>query len=236
MASICLLEDEERIALDVCTLLRACGHAVEWFDAPHRLFYRLGKRGADCVVVDWVLPEMSGLDVVARLRQTVGKQVGLLMLTAMDSEECIVSALRSGADDYIVKPCAGAILTARVEAVLRRVKGPPSAREELEAGPYRFEFLSQRVLLHGEPVDLMPREFDLAWTLFSEPGRLITKEALQAAIWGRLGGFTDHTLAQHVYALRKKLALAQHGVRLVAVYAAGYRLEVPETWLSTDEN
>jgi DNA-binding response OmpR family regulator len=230
MGLICLLEDEERVALDVCTSLRARGHVVEWFDAPHRLFYRLGRRSADCVVVDWVLPEMSGLDVVARLRQTMGRQVGVLMVTAMDSEECIVSALRSGADDYVVKPSSGAILAARVDAVLRRVQSSPSSHDSIVVGPYSFEFVSQCAALHGAPLDLMPREFDLAWTLFAQPGRLLTKESLQAAIWGKRGGFTDHTLAQHVYALRKKLQLAQNGARLVAVYAVGYRLELPAAW------
>jgi DNA-binding response OmpR family regulator len=226
-----LVEDDPQVAAAVCALLTRAGHELHWFDTPHKLFYQLGKRTPACVIVDWMLPELAGIDVVARIRQLLGASVGVLMLTAIDDEENVVRALRTGADDYVTKPAADGVLLARIEALLRRASprsAPPTA---LEVGPYRLDFASQQASIDGVAIPLTPREFDLAWTLFSQPTRLFTKEELQAAIWGKNSALGYQTIAQHVYSVRKKLDLAHHGVRLVAVYASGYRLELPREWV-----
>jgi two-component system, OmpR family, phosphate regulon response regulator PhoB len=172
---------------------------------------------------------MTGVDVVARVRQLLGRSVGVLMLTGLDSEQSVVTALQTGADDYVVKPSTDAVLLARVEALLRRSSRAAPA-SVISIGPYRFEFAQQAASIGGQQVELTPREFDLAWTLFSQPARLITKDELQAAIWGKGSDLGHHTIAQHVYLLRKKLELSKFGARLVAVYASGYRLELPDVW------
>lgn len=231
MASIYLLEDEPECARVTQALLTRHGHDVLWFDTPHALFYQLGKHKPACVLVDWVLPEMPGIDVVVRVRQLLGRTVGILMLTAMDAEQSVVQALCTGADDYVVKPCADAVLLARVDALLRRLAPPRSPSTCIEVGPYRLDYALQQVTLAGQLVELTPREFDLAWMVFSHPSRLITRQELQAAIWGKNSELGSHTLAQHVYTVRKKFQLAKFGAKLVAVYASGYRLDLPSTWM-----
>jgi two-component system, OmpR family, phosphate regulon response regulator PhoB len=234
MAVVYLVEDDPEVGRRVCALMHSSGHEALWFDTPHKFFYQLSKRTPACVLVDWVLPELAGIDVVTRVRQMVGHTVGVLMLTAVDAEDCIVRALAAGADDYVIKPMADAVLVARVEALLRRVAPRSVPARVLELGPYRLDFASQRAWLLGQDVELAPREFDLAWALFAQPARLITKQELLSAVWGKNSDLGHHTIAQHVYSVRKKLELAAHGVRLVAVYASGYRLELPEHWAVVD--
>lgn len=230
VALVYVMEDDLQVANDVCALLVSQGHEVQCFATPHEFFYQLGKRAPACVLVDWLLPEMAGPDVVRRIRQLLGTSVGVLMLTAMDSEDNVVQGLEAGADDYVTKPYAERTLAARVDAVLRRVAAQHTPAATLECGPYRFEYALQRTMLDGHLLVLTPREFDLAWTLFLHPARLWTKAELQSAIWGKGDDVSFHTIAQHVYSVRKKLKLAARGVRLLTVYGTGYRLEVPDAW------
>jgi DNA-binding response OmpR family regulator len=229
MALIHLLEDDEIFAQSVQGALQRRNHEVLCFGTPHAFFYQLSKQAPRCAIIDWMLPEMIGVDVVRRLRQQMGRNVGVIMLTAIDAEQNVVEALNAGADDYIVKPGTGAVLGARLDALLRRLGDETSTTtKHMSAGPYTLDFALRTVQMEGERVDLTPREFDLAWTLFCSPSRLFTKQELLAAIWGKNSEFGYHTIAQHVYSVRKKLALAEHGFKLLAVYASGYRLEFPE--------
>lgn len=226
MSLIHLVEDDDICAEAVAKALRDSGHDVRVFGAPHALFYEIQKLPPRCVIVDWMLPEMSGFDVVKRLRQLLGSRVGIMMLTAIDSEDKVVDALGAGADDYMVKPVTDAILAVRVAALLRRLVPEQVAKAKtVEIGAYVLDMSTRTVRVAGVPVELAPREFDLAWTLFSQPSRLFTKQELLASIWGRHTECGSHTIAQHVYALRKKLALTEHGFSLLSVYGTGYRLE-----------
>jgi two-component system, OmpR family, phosphate regulon response regulator PhoB len=227
LVRIFMLEDDEQFAVTIAERLRACTYEVSVFHHPHALFYELTKGSPTLVIVDWMLPEMTGLDVVKRLRQTVGTGIAIMMLTQMDSEEHIVGALEAGADDYVVKPGAGNELTARVKAVLRRYSPAKEAVLEISSGPYVLDFRTQSAAIDGRKAELAPREFDLVWTFFSSPGRLFSKSELLAAIWGRQADPTEHTITQHIYSVRKKLSLAEHGFRLTSVYGTGYRLEQP---------
>jgi DNA-binding response OmpR family regulator len=229
MALIHLLEDDDIFAGSVQAVLARAGHDVHCFVTPHAFFYQLGKMPPRCAIVDWMLPEMIGVDVIRRLRQQVGRGVGVIMLTAIDAEKNVVEALEAGADDYLVKPGTNAVLTARVDALLRRLASDlATTAKRFTVGPYTLDFALQTVTLNGSRVELAPREFDLTWTLFSSPSRLFTKQELLASIWGRSGEVGHHTIAQHIYAVRKKLCLAEHGFKLLAVYATGYRLEWPD--------
>lgn len=233
MALIHVLEDDDIFAGSVQRALSA-NHDVQCFATPHAFFYQLSKLQPRCAIIDWMLPEMIGVEVVRRLRQIAGRSIGVIMLTAIDAEQNVVEALEAGADDYIVKPGTNAVLNARVDALLRRLGAEPATTaKRIVVGPYTLDFAMQSVTVDGQAVELAPREFDLAWTLFCSPSRLFTKQELLAAIWGKGGEFGYHTIAQHVYAVRKKLALADHGFKLLAVYATGYRLEWPEGLVAT---
>jgi DNA-binding response OmpR family regulator len=229
MALIHLIEDDEIFARSVQGVLERHNHEVQCFTTPHAFFYQITKQPPRCAIVDWMLPEMIGVDVVRRLRQQFSRNLGVIMLTAIDAEKNVIEALNAGADDYIVKPGTSAVLIARVEALLRRLgEETATTAKRIDVGPYTLEFSQQSARLNGELLELTPREFDLAWTLFCSPSRLFTKQELLAAIWGKNAEFGHHTIAQHVYSVRKKLALADHGFKLLAVYASGYRLEWPE--------
>lgn len=226
MAQIYILDDDDAFATSVGEALTRCGHVVQCFGAPHEFFYRVSRMPPRIAIVDWMLPEMSGYEVVRRLRHSIGARIGVIMLTALDSEDKAVDVLGAGADDYLVKPITDALLTVRVEALLRRLMPAELTHaKRLAVGPYLLDLPTRSITVSGEAVEIAPREFDLAWTFFSHPSRLFTKEELLAAIWGKQTALGCHTIAQHVYALRKKLALAEHGFRLLSVYATGYRLE-----------
>jgi DNA-binding response OmpR family regulator len=226
VAQIHILEDDEAFASALAELLTRHGHEVMRFATPHEFFYQLSKLPPRCAIIDWMLPEMNGLEVVLRTRQLVGQQMGLLLLTALDAEDKAIAALAAGADDYLVKPVADGLLAARIDALLRRlVPTQVSMAKQIELGPYMLDAPTRAASLDGRDVGLAPREFDLAWVFFTQPSRLFTRDELLALIWGKHSAFGAHTVAQYVYALRKKLELVDHGFRLQSVYATGYRLE-----------
>lgn len=229
MPLVFVLEDDVGFAAETCAALRKAGYEVEHFAAPHEFFYALKKRVPDVAIVDWMLPELPGIDVVKRIRATVGRSIVVLMLTQLDTEEAIVDALRAGTDDYVVKPSTERIILARVSALLRRAQATAQTPAVLDVPPYRLDHRKQQAWIDALEVALTPREFDLAWCLLSQPGRLFTKEELLASIWGKQTEVGAHTVSQHIYAIRKKLALIENGFRLLAVYGTGYRLEVPES-------
>jgi two-component system, OmpR family, phosphate regulon response regulator PhoB len=226
VAHIHILEDDEAFAAALAELLMRHGHEVMRFATPHAFFYQLSKLPPRCAIIDWMLPEMNGLEVVRRTRQLVGQQMGLLLLTALDAEDKAIAALGAGADDYLVKPVADGLLAARIDALLRRlVPTQVSMAKQIELGPYTLDLQTRVASIDGRDTELAPREFDLAWVFFAQPSRLFTRDELLALIWGKNSAFGAHTVAQYVYALRKKLELVDHGFRLQSVYATGYRLE-----------
>jgi DNA-binding response OmpR family regulator len=230
MALICFLDEDESFAGSVEAALGQHGHEVHRFATPHAFFCQLDKLQPRCAIVDWMLKDMIGVEVVRRLRRQLPGDAGIVILTPINTDSQVVAALEAGADDCIVKPGTNAVLAARVSALMRRLGAEPATKaRRIAAGPFVLDFAMQSVRIGGAPVDLTPREFDLAWTLFSNPSRLFTKQELLAAIWGRNTEFGHQTISQHVYSVRKKLALAKHGFKLLAVYASGYRLEYPQT-------
>jgi DNA-binding response OmpR family regulator len=235
MTQIHILEDDEACADALAELLTRQGHEPKCFSAPHEFFYQLTKLPPRCAIIDWMLPEMSGLEVVKRTRQLVGGQMGIILLTALDDEDKAIAALGAGADDYIVKPATDVLLAIRLNALLRRlVPAQTAMAKRIELGPYVLEQSTLCATIDGHDAGLAPREFDLAWTLFAQPSRLFTKDELIGLVWGRQNDFDQHTIAQHVCSLRKKLALVAHGFKLQSVYGTGYRLDWIETRASNE--
>jgi DNA-binding response OmpR family regulator len=226
MTTIHLIETERGSSSALAGLLRDRGHDLQCFSAANEFFCQLGETPPDCVVADWELSLACGLEVVERTRRLVGDRVGIVVLASAESEDQMVAALGAGADDCICKPISDALLAARIEALLRRLAPVRVAMaKRIVRGPYALDLGSCTATVDGCDTGLAPREFDLAWTLFSQPSRLFTKSELLALIWGKRTEFGAHTISQHVYALRKKLAFDKHGFKLQSVYATGYRLE-----------
>jgi len=176
-------------------------------------------------LLDWVLPDMSGIEVLEKVRTEFDDFTPVVIATAKDEEQSIVRGLEAGADDYLVKPVRRAELVARVAAVLRRTAG--LAREQLDVAPYSLNLNNNTVSLHGQTISLTNREFDLALFFFRNAGKMVSRSHLLEAIWGiENKAVSTRTVDTHVSRLRKKLKLGtDNGWVLSAIYQHGYRME-----------
>jgi DNA-binding response OmpR family regulator len=221
MRRILLVEDNADLAFGLRTSLEVEGYEVLHAESGGR-GVELAERGApDLVVLDLMLPEVSGYEVLRRLRQT-HCLAPVLILTAKGEEADKVQGFRLGADDYVVKPVGVLEFLARVEALLRR--GQPQSLK----GAHRFGDLEvdadRRVAVIGsEEVDLSPLEFDLLHALALRRGSLVTRAELLREVWGYRSDIESRTVDTHVAKLRAKI---DHGERsrIVTVRKKGYRL------------
>ena len=220
-----LLEDDEDQSQLLAQWLSDAGYLVRPYPSGAEFRRKQGAVSVDLLILDWNLPDESGLSILRSLREG-GSALPVLFLTARTDEADIVAGLREGADDYVGKPASQAELLARVDALLRRTSVQKDAATEAGAEPYRIDLQRRRVELAGQEIPLTDREFDLALFLFRRRGRVVSREALLESIWNIRGDVATRTVDTHISRLRKKLGLAgEHGWRLNAVYQHGYRLE-----------
>ena len=225
MPKILVVDDEPNIREVVVRYLRRDGHTVvQAADGEEALeLYR--RIRPDLVVLDLMLPKVSGLEVCRRLG-TEGR-VPLIMLTARGEEEDRIVGLSLGADDYVVKPFSPRELAARVEAVLRRVNAVPAV--EATQAILEFDGLSvdpntRGVTVRGEPVALTAREFDLLHHLAKTPGRVYTRDQLMKAVWDFAFSAENSTVTVHVRRLREKIETdPAHPRYLRTVWGVGYQ-------------
>ncbi|MDA8109621.1 MAG: response regulator transcription factor [Betaproteobacteria bacterium] len=222
---IAILEDDpDQLALLERWLAEA-GHDVHAYQSGRDAMRHAGRESFDLFVLDWQVPDVSGPEVLARIRNNVSKHVPVLFVTVRDSEEDIVFALESGADDYMVKPARKHELLARVNALLRRAY-PREEEPLLSFPPFEIDTRHGEIRRSGTKIELTPKEYDLAVVLFRNMGRLLSRGHLQEAVWGRTGDLATRTVDTHVSQVRKKLDLrAETGFRVVPIYNYGYRLE-----------
>ena len=227
-----LLEDNLHEAAFFASCLAERGHHVVHFERAVDLFDAIHAERPHAVVLDWMVPEVDGFVTLRRVRELCGAGLPIIMLSGLDKAEAIVQAFEAGADDYLLKPMTRAVLIARLESLMRRL-GPAGAtparpqRLVLTNGPYHLDFHAHRMEIDGDPVLLTPKELDLAWVLFNNAERFISKAELIACVWGKRAEISPHTVTQHVHVLRSKLKLRDHGFQLSAVYGSGYRLSAP---------
>lgn len=219
-----ILEDTPEHAAQLQRLLEQGGHGSRVYATRGQFFHGLAHESFDLLILDWMLPDGSGLDVLEELRAG-SNTLPVLFVTSRDAEEDIVAALGRGADDYIAKPPRGGELLARVEALRRRAEqGQP--QRWLEQGPYRFDLETREARIGADKVDLSARQFDLAVFLFRQPGRLFSRAHLLEAVWGMGSQIQTRTLDIHISQLRGLLRLTpDNGWRITSVYGHGYRLE-----------
>jgi DNA-binding response OmpR family regulator len=221
---IALLEDDADQAALVTLWLTDAGHQVTHFLAGDALLAELRQARFDLFVLDWLVPGLSGIDVLKQLRAQ-GITLPVLFLTQFDNEQKVVEALEAGADDYVAKPALRAVLVARVRALLRRSGGDAPA--EVEFGEYRTDSANRSVIVGGSPVVLTEREFELAKYLLARFGKVVTRAELLKNVWRIAAeGLETRTIDTHMSKLRKKLGLdGGHGIKLTSIYNHGYRLE-----------
>lgn len=223
---IAILEDDpDQLAL-LTRWLSIAGHSVHGYLLGNEVLKFAGRESFDLFVLDWEVPDLSGVEVLRWIRASLSKSVPILFVTVRDTEADIVHALTAGADDYMIKPARQSELLARVGALLRRAY-PQKEETLLALPPYEFDTLSHRASMNGAAVDLTPKEFELAVLLFRNIGRLMSRGHLQEAVWGRKKSLATRSVDTHVSQVRKKLGLASaSGFRIVPVYNYGYRLEL----------
>lgn len=206
MARILIVEDEEKLARMLELELTYEGYQAEKaFDGPSGLALALSGR-FDLVLLDIMLPRLSGMEVLRRLRREEQKYTPVLLLTARDAVMDKVSGLDAGAEDYITKPFAIEELLARIRATLRKTAAAAAPQPNLlTAGEIALDPESRTVTRRGEPVNLTRREFDLLQYLLENPNRVLTREQLLSQVWGF--DYAGETNAVDVYIsfLRNKL-------------------------------
>ncbi|MGX7824139.1 response regulator [Actinokineospora sp. 24-640] len=227
MTRVLIVEDEESFADPLAFLLRKEGFTAAVAVTGQQALEEFDRNGADIVLLDLMLPGMSGTDVCKALRQR--SAVPVIMVTARDSEIDKVVGLELGADDYVTKPYSARELIARVRAVLRR--GGESAADELlpqvlAAGPVRMDVERHVVTVDGAEVALPLKEFDLLEYLLRNVGRVLTRGQLIDRVWGADYVGDTKTLDVHVKRLRSKIEPDPASPRhLVTVRGLGYKFE-----------
>ena len=223
----CLEDDSEQTAL-LRLWLESAGYRCAVFGSAGEFRKRLGSEAADLLLLDWNLPDATGLEVLDWIRHSPNSDLPVVFLTARGEESDIVEALLAGADDYVVKPPKQAELLARVGAVLRRRVGAAESDTQtaLSLPPYTVDPQRRRISVDGSEIELTQREYELACYLIRRQGRIVSRDALLENIWNLGPSVSTRTVDTHVSRLRKKLQLSgEHGWRLTAIYQHGYRLE-----------
>lgn len=225
--NIASLEDDLAQAQLIAQTLESAGYTCTQFATGKSLISHLAKSpDFDLIILDWEVPDVSGLDVLHWIRNNQGYALPVLFLTSRTSETDIVTGLQAGADDYMLKPVREGELTARVQALIRRMNPIVPSSEPFDFGPYKINPVESTVHLNEENIVLAPKEFELALLLFRNPGRLFSRDVLATSVWNREIPATSRTLDTHLSNIRRKLQLRpENGVRLNASYALGYRLE-----------
>ncbi|MCK6386460.1 phosphate regulon transcriptional regulator PhoB [Zoogloea sp.] len=232
-ATILLVEDEPAIQeLIAANLTRAGHHVLRAGDAE------TGQRIVrdalpDLILLDWMLPGMSGVEFAKRLRsEERTRSIPLIMLTARGEEQDKVAGLEAGADDYVTKPFSPRELVARIKAVLRR-RAPETTEDAVEIGGLRLDPATHRLAADGNPVNLGPTEFRLLHFLMTHPERVHSRAQLLDQVWGDHVFVEERTVDVHIRRLRSALEPSQHDGLVQTVRGSGYRFSTQQETTTT---
>ena len=225
---ILIVEDE----MDINGLLRlqveSMGHKADSVSSGERALDSLNERTYDLMILDWMLPGLSGIEVTRQIRKKSSfKNIPILMLTAKSDPENIVEGLEAGVDDYVTKPFRPEVLRARITALLRRtghhwLKEGGGKDDEMKAGPLKVSLKSYKAYLKGDLLNLTPSEIKLLITMLKFRGRVLTRDRLIEEVQGEGISVIGRTVDTHVFGLRKKLGM--HSEIIETVRGVGYRV------------
>lgn len=222
-ANILLVEDEPGIQELLKLNLGQAGHQVTAANDAEGALQYLKTTLPDVILLDWMLPGMSGIDLCRRLRADKRYQpVPIIMLTARGEEQDRVAGLDTGADDYITKPFSPRELVSRIRAVLRR-RAPQMTEEPVEIAGLRLDPASHRVSGNGQALELGPTEFRLLHFFMTHPERVYTRSQLLDQVWGDDVFVEERTVDVHIRRLRLALQASGHDALVQTVRGAGYR-------------
>ena len=222
---ILVVEDDPSIVTLLNYNLKAAGYEVRTATTAEDGELQLSEDLFDLVVLDWMLPDMSGIELCGKLRRG-GKvpQLPILMLTARGEEDDRVRGLSTGADDYVVKPFSVPELMARVKALLRRAS-PERVSDVLAAGEIKLDRMAHRVVRGVREIALGPTEYRLLEILLESAGRVLTRSQIIDRVWGTTAEIDERTIDVHIGRLRKSLVRGNETDPIRTVRGAGYVIE-----------
>lgn len=221
--NILLVEDDAAVREVLLLPLRKAGFQVIEACDVREARTEVLKHPPDLILLDWMLPEISGVDWARELKETPHtRSIPIIMLTARGEEEDRIRGLDVGADDYVTKPFSPRELIARIRAVLRRT-APTSSDEPVEAHGLRLDPVSHRVTANGDTVDLGPTEYRLLHFFMTHQDRVFTRGQLLDHVWGTNVYVEERTVDVHIRRLRIALAPSGHDTMVQTIRGAGYR-------------
>lgn len=226
MAHILVIEDEPSVAIALQDSLESEGHSVRVASdgSAGFQFASSNTENFDLILLDLMLPKMSGLEICQRLRANE-IETSIIMLTARGASSDAAFGLKLGADDYIPKPFDVGELLARIEAVLRRTNRHHNEKQIFNIGNVQLDLRRLKATRNGEPIDLSPREFEILQLLIAHIGETVTREQLLHHIWGEHASLYTRTIDAHITRLRQKIepnpSNPQH---IITAHRVGYRL------------
>ncbi len=223
---ILVVEDDDSLATLLQYNLQKEGYEVRLAGDGEEALLLVDERLPDLIVLDWMLPKVSGIEVCRRLRQrNETRNVPIVMLTARGEESDRIRGLDTGADDYVIKPFSMTELAARIRAVLRRLR-PGLAEDRVRRGDIVIDRVAHRVKRSGAEIHLGPTEFRLLDYLMQHPGRVFSREQLLDAVWGSDVYVEARTVDVHIGRLRKALGGSEADDPIRTVRSAGYSLDL----------
>jgi len=223
---VLVVEDEDALATLLQYNLDKEGYDVALAQDGEEALVMVDERLPDLVVLDWMLPKVSGIEVCRRLRsRSETRNIPIILLTARGEETDRIRGLDTGADDYVVKPFSMSELTARIRAVLRRIR-PGLAEDRIRQGDITIDRVAHRVRRGAREVHLGPTEFRLLDYLMQHPGRVFSREQLLDAVWGSDVYVEARTVDVHIGRLRKALNQDIEDDPIRTVRSAGYSLDL----------
>lgn len=223
---IAVLDGDPVQAELVRKLLSAGGHICRTYARGQAFLRHLRSETYDLLVLERNVPDVSGEEVLRRVRESLSERLPVLFLTSRSDDDEIALILNSGADDYVVKPVAASVLLARVGSLLRRAyQANAEALKEI-FDEYEFDLNARHVVVRGEPIALTAKEFDLGLLLFQHLSRPLSRAHILDLVWKQNIAISSRTVDTHISTLRSKLGLRpEYGYRLAPVYCYGYRLD-----------
>ena len=221
--TILVVDDEAAIRDMLCVALKAADYNVLEAENAQQAHITIVDRQPDLVLLDWMMPGTSGLELLRRLkRDEVTEKIPVIMLTAKAEEDSKVLGLDCGADDYIPKPFSPRELISRVRAVLRRI-GSEDPKEPIAVGNLVFDPISHRVSIFDQAINLGPTEYRLLQFFITHQERVYSRDQILDYVWGSNVYLDERTVDVHIRRLRKAISVAGHENYVQTVRGAGYR-------------
>lgn len=226
-AHILIVDDEAAIRDMVRMALELDNFKVSDASNAHQAAKVLEQQDIDLILLDWMMPGISGIDFASRIRREGNNHVGIIMLTAKDDEKDLIRGLDVGADDYVKKPFSTKELISRINAVMRRLSENNVGNDIVSAGKITIDSSQHRILIDGDNVDFSPTEFRLLHFLLSHQDRVFARDQLLDNVWGDRVYVEDRTVDVHIRRLRKVLEPYACDQYINTVRGVGYRFSLP---------